>query len=139
MINYREFEMQDYEAVITLWKSAPGVALSGADERDQIERFTRRNPGLCWLAEDEGRIVGTAFCGQDGRRGYIHHTAVDGVYQRQGIAQALLERCFEGLAQQGIQKCHLFVVKTNESGAAFWCRQDWQERTDLLLFSKTVK
>jgi putative acetyltransferase len=139
MIIYREFEMKDYEAVLDLWRSTPGIALSGADERDAIERFARRNPGLCWLAEKDGRIVGTTFCGQDGRRGYIHHTAVAVAFQRKGIAQALLERCFAALAEQGIQKCHLFVVKENESGVAFWRKRDWQERTDIVMFSKTVK
>ncbi len=139
MIVYREFEMKDYEAVIALWRSAPGVSLSGADEREPIERFTQRNPGLCWLAEVDGRIVGTTFCGQDGRRGYIHHTAVDVQYQRQGIAQALLERCLAVLAQAGIQKCHLFVMKTNESGVAYWRKRNWQERSDIIMFSKTVE
>ena len=139
MINYREFEMADYDAVFALWKATPGMGLSSADERDAVERFSRRNPGLCWLAETDGRIVGTAFCGQDGRRGYIHHTAVDVAYRRQGIAQNLLEHCFNALAAQGIQKCHLFVYKKNEIGVAFWRSRNWQERTDLLMFSKSVE
>ena len=139
MIEFREFVMDDYDAVLALWKATPGMGLSGADEREPIARFAQRNPGLCWLAVDGERVVGTAFCGQDGRRGYIHHTAVDTAYRRQGIAQSLLEHCFAELAEQGIQKCHLFVMKDNEIGVSFWRSQAWQERTDLMMFSKSVE
>ena len=138
MIKYRQFEMKDYEAVYALWQSSPGVELSGADEKKAIHQFSQRNPGLCFIAEDEEKIVGTLFCGQDGRRGYIHHTAVAESHQRRGIGQKMVELCLAELEKQGIQKCHLFVVNKNELGKLFWKQTGWNERVELVMFSKSI-
>jgi N-acetylglutamate synthase len=139
MIIYRQFEMQDYNAVYALWQASPGVELSSADEREAIEMFSQRNPGLCFIAEDEGKIIGTLFCGQDGRRGYIHHTAVAESHQRRGIAQKMVDLCLTELDKQGIRKCHLFVVDKNELGKLFWRRTGWIERVELVMFSKNIE
>ncbi|MBI9049354.1 MAG: GNAT family N-acetyltransferase [Anaerolineaceae bacterium] len=138
MITYRQFEMKDYQAVYDLWKASPGVGLSSADEKDAIAQFSSRNPGLCFIAEEDDIIVGTLFCGQDGRRGYIHHTAVSESHQRRGIGQKLVDMCLAELAVQGIQKCHLFVYGKNKLGKLFWERTGWTERVELNMFSKDI-
>jgi putative acetyltransferase len=43
-----------------------------------------------------------------------------------------------GLLQAGIDRCHLFVYKENESGRAFWVHQGWRERLDLMIASIDV-
>jgi N-acetylglutamate synthase len=138
MITYRQFEMKDYDAIYALWQASPGIELSSADEKEAIRQFSQRNPGLCFVAEEEGKIVGTLFCGQDGRRGYIHHTAVDESYQQRGIGQKLVELSLSELEKQGIQKCHLFVVDKNELGKLFWKQTGWTERVELVMFSKNI-
>jgi ribosomal protein S18 acetylase RimI-like enzyme len=128
--------LDDYDAMVTLWRATPGVGLSSADERPQIERFLQRNPGLCFTAHAAGQVVGTVLCGQDGRRAYLYHVAVTPAYRRQGIAQAMLQRTLDELARLGIGKCHLFVMADNALGQAFWQADGWQRRDDLLVFSK---
>lgn len=65
----RHFLPSDYGEARTLWAVTPGVGLSTADQQAPIEQFLKRNPGLSFVAVNEGSLVGTILCGHDGRRG----------------------------------------------------------------------
>ena len=112
----------DYGEVIALWKASENVGLSSADERESIEAYLARNPGMSFVAKVNSRIVGAALCGHDGRRGYLHHLVVKKSYRETGIGRRLVEKCMESLRNDGIHKCHLFVFHRNEEGRAFWER-----------------
>ncbi len=79
------------------------------------------------------------LCGNDGRRGYLHHLAVAPEMRRRGIGKRLVELCFEGLSRRGIRKCHIFVKAGNEEGKRFWQRVGWTERIDLFVMSRDVR
>jgi ribosomal protein S18 acetylase RimI-like enzyme len=134
----RAMTIDDYDAVLALWKAAEGVGLSEADEQPAIARYLNRNPGMSFVACDSRRIIGAVLCGHDGRRGYLHHMVVAPQYRRQGLGRQLAERCLAALAAEGIDKCHLFIFGGNAAGAAFWKRIGWTERTDLAILSKQV-
>ena len=72
----REMQIQDYEEIYAMWQITSKRALSGADSRDAICRYLKRNPGLSQVAVEDGKIVGTVLAGHDGRRGYIHHLSL---------------------------------------------------------------
>lgn len=129
------FTMQDYAPVFALWRETEGVGLSSADEPEQIAAYLARNPGMSFVARCGGEVVGAVLCGHDGRRGLLHHLAVRSDCRRQGIGAMLVERCLEALHSQGIDKCHLFVFRSNQSGIAFWRSQGWEERLTLVLMS----
>ena len=135
LIELRAFTESDYPAARTLWAQTDGVGLSRADEPEAIARFLRRNPGLSFVASDGTAIVGTILCGQDGRRGLIHHLVVTPTLRRAGTGRALLQAGLAALAREGIDKCHLLVFRDNADGLAFWRRVKASERTELLLFS----
>ncbi len=130
--------MAHYEQVWALWQATEGVGLSRADEPGAIQVYLERNPGLSFVALADGQVVGTVLGGHDGRRGFLHHLAVQVAYRRQGIAAALVNHCLEGLAQVGIQKSHLFIFHENESGKAFWRSQGWDLRQDIQIMSTSV-
>ena len=134
-ISLREMLVSDYASVIDLMRRAPGVALRDADDEAAIARFLERNPGLSFVAERDGRVVGCLMGGHDGRRGYLHHLAVDPVCRRQGVGMALVERCLAALARLGIHKAHVDVFRHNEAGSAFWAAIGWQRRDDIHRFS----
>ena len=137
-VEITELTMRDYDDAVALWQRSQGVSLRGADSRDAIDRYLRRNPGLSLVARDEGALVGAVLCGHDGRRGYVHHLAVDEAHRGRGIGRALAERCLAGLRSLGIEKCHLFVVRDNADARGFWRRAGWEERTDVQLMSRTM-
>lgn len=127
----------DYDAVLALMQNTPGISLRDADSREATERYLARNPEMSFVAHGAGRVIACVMCGHDGRRGYLQHLLVLPDYRRQGIAQALIERCLGALEQLGIDKCHLDVFKTNTHAAAYWQGQGWTLRTDIDRYSFT--
>ncbi|KAA9001006.1 GNAT family N-acetyltransferase [Paenibacillus spiritus] len=133
----REMTAGDYDAACGLWNRTKGMGLSRADSREAIGRFLDRNPGLSLVCETEdGMLAGTALCGHDGRRGYLYHVAMEEAYRGQGWGRRLAEGCLERLRGEGIGKCHLMVVDTNEVGRDFWSGTGWQYRGNILLYSR---
>ena len=73
----RIMTISDYEQVYALWLSIPGMGLNNLDDsKEGIEKYLKRNPSTCFVAEKNDSIIGVILSGHDGRRGYIHHTAV---------------------------------------------------------------
>jgi putative acetyltransferase len=133
------FNMGDYDQVIALWKASEGIGLSEADSQQNIARYLERNPNLSFVAKDENeQVIGAVLSGHDGRRGYVHHLAIHPKYRKQGIGQALTEKCLQALRSIGIQKCHLFVYTENEPAKLFWNRIGWIKRDDIFLMSKDL-
>jgi putative acetyltransferase len=137
-IHYDEMTVLDYPDVIAFWRNTEGVGLSGADTLEAISGNLARNPGHSFVARDDAQLVGAVLCGHDGRRGYLHHLAVQPSYRHQGIGQALVERCMERLKAVGIDKCHIFVYAANQDGQAFWKKTGWVLRTNLVLMSREL-
>jgi len=132
------FTMADYDEVIALWQSSPGIGLSDVDRPEGIAAYLARNPGLSFLARLDDELAGAVLCGTDGRRGYLHHLAVRPQARRQGIGETLVEHCLSGLKAQGYQKCHIFVYNGNVEGQVFWERVGWKLRTELVIMSKDI-
>ncbi|WP_438867123.1 GNAT family N-acetyltransferase [Pseudomonas sp. L1(2025)] len=139
MVNIRFMQVGDYDAVLELMQNTPGISLRDADSREATERYLARNPQMSFVAEAQGRVIACVMCGHDGRRGYLQHLLVLPDYRRQGIAQALVERCLTALEQLCIHKCHLDVFKTNTHAAEYWQGQGWTLRTDIDRYSFTQK
>ena len=122
----------DYPACYDLWLRTPGMGLNRVDDSDDgIARYLKRNPSTCFVAEEEGRIVGVILAGHDGRRGHISHTAVDSAFRRRGIGGQLVAHTMAALEQEGITKVNLVVFSRNETGNAFWESMGFTVRTDL--------
>ena len=125
-----------YESVYALWDRCPGVGLSSADDRENIAAYLDRNPGMSFIALAGTEVVGVILGGHDGRRGYIHHLAVDETVRRRGIGKQLVKNCLNTLEEAGIQKCHLFIFHENEKGTAFWEANGWTLRQEIRVMSK---
>lgn len=125
----------DHDEAMALWRRSPGIGLSQADEPGSIRRYLERNSGQSFTAREEGRLIGVVLCGHDGRRGYLHHLAVDPDHRGRGLGRELARRGLDALRAEGIDRCHLFVQRPNEAAARFWSRLGWWERTDIRMFS----
>ncbi|MDE5580576.1 MAG: GNAT family N-acetyltransferase [Treponemataceae bacterium] len=135
----RKMKIEDYEAVWRLWLSCKGMGLNSVDDsRDGIEKFLRRNPETCFVAEKDDKIVGVILAGNDGRRGYIYHTAVSPEQRRQGIAQKLVDAVLAAFENIGITKVALVVFKQNADGNAFWEKSGFSAREDLVYRNKSI-
>lgn len=131
MHTIRTMTIADYNAVVELMKQTPGVTFRDADSHESTARYLQRNPGLSFVCEVDGQLVGCIMSGHDGRRGYLQHLIVLPAHRRKGIAHALVENCLGQLEKLGIFKSHVDVLKTNELAAAFWASQGWKLRSDI--------
>jgi N-acetylglutamate synthase len=126
-VTTREFVMADYDAAIALWNGVEGVEICEGDSREEIAEYLVRNPGLSHVAEADGRIVGVALCGHDGRRGWIYHLAVAPSHRGRKVGQQLLDACINGLRAAGLKRAIILVAGDNPSGHEFWLRNGWED------------
>jgi ribosomal protein S18 acetylase RimI-like enzyme len=136
-VTIKAMSIEHYDIVKKIWEESEGIGLSSADNKTSIERFLDRNSGLSFIAAIDDTIAGAILCGEDGRRGYIHHLAVAQKFRQKGIGTALVNRCLIALWERGIWKCHLFVFKTN-TALSFWQKAGWRERVDLIMLSRDL-
>ena len=128
----RNMKIEDYDYVYQLWTGTAGVGMRSLDDsREGIEKFLKRNPTTCFVAEQDGVIVGVTLAGNDGRRGYIYHTAVSTLHRGRKIGVALIDQVIRAMKDEGINKIALVVMADNETGKSFWEALGFQERTDL--------
>jgi len=133
------FTADHYDQALALWQACPGIGLSDADTRYGISKYMDRNPGTSFVAFDGDKLVGTILGGHDGRRGFIHHLAVHPDYRHQGIGRRLAEATLAALKAAGINKCHLFLLNTNQSGTEFWQKMGWTVRKDISVISLVLE
>lgn len=139
-VEVRKMNIDDYNDVYRLWMSCSGMGLNNLDDsRDGIAKFLNCNPDTCFVAVYEGRqIVGVILAGNDGRRGYIYHTAVHPDFRKQGIARELVHRAVDALECCGIHKAALVVFKRNTDGNQFWEKMGFTMREDLVYRNKQI-
>jgi len=135
---YSPMTIDSYEEIYALWEKTPGVGLSEADSRESIDAYLMSNPGQSFVCEIDGQIVGTILCGNDGRRAYIHHTAVAEEHRRLGIATELVRMAMNTQRECGIKKCHLFIFDENDTGKSFWSEIGFVGRRDIGIMSRNL-
>lgn len=111
-INIRETIEEDFEDISALLKDAN--LRDHYFTRDRLRRMLERNPGLCYVAEDNGKVIGSVFATHDGAfRGHIQKVAVTIGYRRQGIASRLVQTIITKLEEAGIPLIFAHAEKDN--------------------------
>lgn len=131
--------LSDYEQVYQLWLSCTGMGLNNLDDsREGIERFLKRNPETCFVAVNDESVIGVIIAGNDGRRGYIYHTAVNPDYRKHGIGKKLVDNVMNALEKEGVNKVALVVFEKNSIGNVFWENIGFTVRDDLVYRNKNI-
>jgi ribosomal protein S18 acetylase RimI-like enzyme len=134
----KPMSIDDYDDVFELWQSVDGVGLGESDTRGAIAGYLKRNPGMSFVARRDGELAGAVLCGDDGRRGYLHHLAVAPQHRRNGLGRELVARCLSELKRRGILKCNIFLYADNTTGKQFWKKNGWTGRPDIVLLQTTL-
>ncbi len=139
-VTYRPFAKEDCKEALTFLSGLAGVRLhkNGEDTVEGITAYLERNPGFSFVAEYDNKIIGTVLCGHDGRRGYIHHLAVDSRFKKKGIGKMLIHMAVEQLKASNIKKSAVFVLKENDIGEAFYKSLLWREEARVKMFVKVL-
>ena len=133
MAEIRTMTIGDYDGVYDLWLNTPGMGINGTDDsREGIEKYIVRNPTTSFVAVDDGKIVGVIMAGHDGRRGFIHHTAVLPAYRGRGIATKLMKKAHE-LA--GGEKDIAVYLIANEDAVPFYEKIGMKRADDVMQYN----
>lgn len=135
----RVMAARDLKAVVAFWKATPGVGLNESDTIPALQAFLRRNPGQSLVVTAGKKVVGAVLCGNDGRRGYLHHLAVAPSHRGRGLGSAMVGECLKVLKMQGIDKCNIFVFADDRKARRFWEGSGWKVRGDLLVLQAQTK
>jgi len=129
-----KFKIEYYDEVVGLWRKA-GVEIVSSDTIDEVTRVLNRNPDLFLIGKLHEKIIAVVIGAFDGRRGYVHHLAVDPDYQKMGYGKTIMEALIEQFRTKNIQKVHLFIEKSNKSVIKFYSNLGWDMRADLIMMS----
>jgi len=115
----REFNTQDEEEVIALWKEC-NLIVSWNDPKKDIQRKLKVNPELFLVGITEKKIVATIVGGYEGHRGWVNYLAVSPSQQRKGYGRQMMEAVEIKLRVMGCPKINLQVRETNSAVIEFY-------------------
>jgi ribosomal protein S18 acetylase RimI-like enzyme len=129
-----DFTMDYYNEIIELWRRS-GISIGSSDDRSEVQRILLRNPGFFLIGKKKDKVIAVVEGTYDGRRGYIHHLAVDPSFQKQDYGKMLIDELMERFRQNKVHKIHLFVEKQNKSAIKFYKSLGWEKRKYLTIMS----
>ena len=139
LLEIRDMTINDYENVIALWKKA-GIHLGYSDTKPEIKRMLDHNPGLCLVLinKQTNKIIGAVLGGFDGRRGWVHHLAVDPEYQKQGLGKMIMDELTKRFKEKKVVKLKLEVLRENSGVITFYKKLGWDLRDEIITMSLTL-
>jgi ribosomal protein S18 acetylase RimI-like enzyme len=121
--------------VLDLWQQA-GAEPTHTDDMESLTQLIAHDPGALLLAEDGGRIVGSAIASWDGWRGSIYRLVVAPGYRRRGLGRQLLAAAEDRLQKAGAIRTQAIVVETDARAVGFWRASGWDQQAERLRFVK---
>ncbi|MFX1571642.1 MAG: GNAT family N-acetyltransferase [Promethearchaeota archaeon] len=129
-----KYTMDLYDEIIKLWRKA-GINVGSSDTRQEINKMLQRNPNLFLIGKLHKKVICVVIGGFDGRRGYVHHLAVDPDHQKKGYGKKIMDELIERFRIIGAHKIHLFIEKYNQEVVSFYQNLGWEIRDDLIMMS----
>jgi ribosomal protein S18 acetylase RimI-like enzyme len=105
---------EERESVQRMW-AATGMAQAAPDEWDAL--LTNETSAVL-VAEEDGRVIGSAVAVFYGWRAYIYHVAVVPERRQEGLAHALLQEAERYLLSAGARHVFVAVHEANTEGLA---------------------
>ncbi|MBX3081340.1 MAG: GNAT family N-acetyltransferase [Anaerolineae bacterium] len=121
MIEVRTLTLDDYDAMMTVWK-ASGLKIrpTGRESREQMERQMSVGVQTILGAFVDGQLAGVVLATHDSRKGWINRLGVADAYKRHGVGRALVQAAEDCLHQQGITVIGALVEHQNEASRSLF-------------------
>ena len=129
-----QFEMGMYEEVFRIWTET-GLSLGASDTEEQITRSLEYSKELFLVGILEEKIVAVVLGAFDGRRGYVHHLAIDPKFQKRGYGRVMMAELHRRFSKKDVKKVHLFIEVDNNGIREFYKKMGWHTRDDLIMMS----
>ena len=118
-MKFVNFNIDMYERVFELWKIC-GITLGSSDTREQVDRVLEYSSDLFFVGIEDNEIIAVVIGAFDGRRGYVHHLAVEPKLQNKGYGRLMMEELHKRFKEKKIHKVHLFVEVDNKGVIEFY-------------------
>ncbi len=136
-IRFRNFSMDDYNAVVGLWELA-GLPIKdqGRDRYEKIQEELKRGIAHFILAEIKSKLVGVVLLTHDGRKGWINRLAVHPEYRNHGIAHLIVQKSEEYLHSIGIEIIACLIESYNHESLMAFQKMGYIEFKDMHYLTK---
>ncbi len=134
----RTLKIEDYNAIIELWKRADlPFKPKGRESTGTMKRQMKAFPEFFIGAFHEGILVGVVIGSYDGRmKGWINRLAIDPKYSRQGIAQQLINKVEKTLEKHDAAIFCALIETPNEDSLSLFQKMGYIAHPDVLYVSK---
>ena len=119
MIQFREIEDDDVEAVVALWNSC-GLTRPWNDPYKDISLARGAENSAVLVGACEGRLVASVMVGHDGHRGALYYVAVAPEFRGRGFGKAAVREAESWLAWEDVTKINILVRAENEAVRGFY-------------------
>ena len=114
----------DASSILELWRLADAEPTRTDDEKG-ICSLVAHDPEALFVAEEDGKLVGSVIVAFDGWRGTFFRLAVLPARRRAGIGRALVYAGERSLRERGAVRITLFAVKAAVGADEFWLASDY--------------
>lgn len=128
----RPFRDADLGAVVDLWQACGLTRPWNPPARD-IAFCRASGHGELFVAESEGRVVGTVMAGHDGHRGWVYYLAVDPTRRRDGLGRRLMAEAEAWLGARSVPKVMLLIREDNDTAQGFYERLGYAQEPRVMM------
>jgi N-acetylglutamate synthase len=134
-----DMTLDRYDELLDFWSKIEGIRVSDDDKYENLRIYLERNPDSNFIVLHNDKIIATIKCSDDGRKGFLHHMAVDPEYRKMGIAKELVDKCLDILRKKGMRQTRLFVLDSNKEALKFWKHIGFEEKVyDYRTYQKNI-
>jgi len=136
-ITVRDFQLEDYDAVLRLWTEA-GLPFrpQGRDRREKVAAELMGGTAVFLLAEANGKLAGVVLGTHDGRKAWINRLAVAPTFRRRGIARLLVAEVEVRMAALGLDVTAALIESYNQVSLGFFYEIGYVHDPEIDYFSK---
>ena len=118
-MHIRYYTNEDKKQVILLWQKVFFDAPPWAEPSILLKKKLEVD-NLVFVAEDNGKVIGSSMAGYDGHSGWIYSVAVEPKHRMKGVGKELVRFATEVLKGLGAIKVGLQVDSNNKGVIEFY-------------------
>ncbi|MFP3985149.1 MAG: GNAT family N-acetyltransferase [Candidatus Bathyarchaeia archaeon] len=137
-VEIRTLTIEDYDAIIELWKRA-GLPFKpkGRDSKEMMEKQIETFPEFFVGAFCKSKLVGIVIGSLDGRmKGWVNRLAVDPECRHRGVAQQLVSTIEKILESHGASIFCALIESSNEESIRLFRKFGYINHQEIFYFSK---
>ncbi len=137
-IRVRSYRPADYPEVLAIWEAA-GWHNRPSDSAEAIERKLCLERGPFFVAEAEGRVVGTVMGHVDRNWGWVNRLAVHPEWRRRDVARQLMAAVERSLRELEATSIHLLTHEQNAAALGLYESLGYQPYRQIVYMNKDME